>query len=163
MRIQPSLSRAGMAGQVEAGRPKVDAGFSLIELMVVIGIMTILMGMAGMAYSQWRESTALRSATDSLIAHIKQARLTAIGESRKVQITFTNTSYVLDPSGRNISFSLSEYSPNLRLQRSSTNSSAPLTLGFSSSGTANSWGATLVGGSGSKRVVVNQVGRVYER
>lgn len=137
------------------------SGFTLTEMMVVIAIIAIALAIAIPTYSVWRERHALDTAADALMAHIKQARLIAIVENRSVKMTFTHTSYTLDPDSRNLTVELSSYSPKLRLGRT-TSALAPVTLTFTSGGTASNWSCKLYGSGGDVRIIrVNRIGRVY--
>jgi type IV fimbrial biogenesis protein FimT len=133
-------------------------GFSLIEMMVVIGIMAIILAVALPAFSAWRESTALQSASETLMAHIKQARIMAVSGNRAVSITFAANSYTMDSGGTNPQvFQLSDYSKNLSM------TSTAATLTFSSDGTTNAQDTiTIKNLNGTIRTIsVNLVGRAY--
>jgi len=129
--------------------------------MAAIGILAVMLAIALPAYSTWRDRHAVGAAADTLMAHIKQARITAIAESRSVRLTFTTTAYTLDPDSRNLTVQLSEYAPNLRLSRT-TSTDAPVTLTFTSSGTASNWSCKVYVAGGDERIIrVNNVGRPY--
>ena len=75
-----------------------QSGFSLIEIMVAITIMGILLSIAIPAFQTWRERSALRSASETMMAHLKQARHLAHTGNRNVVFTINNVaeSYTLD-------------------------------------------------------------------
>lgn len=126
-------------------------------MMVVIGIMAIILAVALPAFSAWRESTALQSASETLMSHIKQARVMAVAGNRSVSITFTSSSYTLDATGANPQqFLLSDYSKTLTMAYTAA------TLTFASGGTANTETVTVQNANGtSKAISVNIVGRAY--
>jgi len=161
MRIQRSLSGRFDATQAGVYAPadfvRTQRGFTLIEMMVVIGIMAIMMAIALPAFSDWRERAAAKSAADSLMAHLKQARITAIADNRSVSIVFAAKSYIFDNGGlKQIVVNLSQFSPVISL----TSTVSPLT--FSSRGTAATANIQVVNPNGKNWIiVVNSVGRVY--
>lgn len=160
IRIQRSLS--GKFATTQAGVLPDDGGtrqrgFSLIELMATIGIMAIVMAIALPAYSEWRERAAAKTATDTIVAHLKQARMVAISQNRSISVVFTADGYTVDSTGASPRlYNLSEYSSNLSLAFSVA------TLTFTSSGTANIESLTLTNPRGKDwSILVNTVGRVY--
>ena len=172
MRITPNSS--GSTGLRQAGvftplssRPN-QRGFTLIEVMIVIVIVGVMASIGIPAFSDWRHSQAVRSASQSLMAHLKQARVTAISENRSVSFTFASDSftYDADTSGtcgpcKNQSVSYSQFSSGLSITRSD-NSLTPTTKTFSSRGTSSSTTLYLCSSDKQKRVVINVIGRAYE-
>jgi len=61
------------------------AGFSLIELMVVVAVLGILTAFALPSYSVWMENTRIRNAAESIQAGLQIARAEAIKHNAKVQ------------------------------------------------------------------------------
>jgi len=61
------------------------AGFSLIELMVVVAVLGILTAFALPSYSVWMENTRIRNAAESIQAGLQIARLEAIKRNVRVQ------------------------------------------------------------------------------
>jgi len=157
VRITPSL-RGESSGRQEVR----EGGFSLIELMVVIGIMAIILAVALPIYNQWRQSTALSTASQTLMAHLKQARVMAVSNNRQVSVTFTANSYTVDSAGSNPQqYLLSDYAKGLTL----STTFASNTLNFFSNGvsdtSSNKDTVTITNSSGaSKTITVNIVGQV---
>jgi prepilin-type N-terminal cleavage/methylation domain-containing protein len=67
-------------------RPYPHAGFSLIELMVVVGLLAITAALAGPPMTQWIQSNRITSGANSLLADIKYARSEAIRNNSVVSI-----------------------------------------------------------------------------
>lgn len=138
-------------------RQERQQGFSLVEMLVVIGIAAILLAIAVPRYSAWRAANALQSAEETLAAHIKQARVMAVTGNRDVYIAFSATGYTVDSTGTQPQpYALSSYGGGLSLSANVT------TLNFNSNGTSNMGTVTLTNADGKTRAItVNGVGRVY--
>jgi len=165
MRIIPNSSGSSENRQATVCRgdrlPGEERGFTLIEVMIVIVIIAIMTGVAVPAFSDWRQSQALRSASQSLLSHMKQARVLAISENRNVSISFTSTSYTFDADTTGTCgpckaqmIPLGQFSGSLSLTPTTTRT-------FSSRGTSNSGSVTLTVGSRSQNIVLNVIGRAY--
>lgn len=125
---------------------------------MVIGIMAIILAIAVPAYSSWRQTHAAKTAADTLMAHIKQARIMAISDNRSVSIDFTASGYTVDAAIKNLQVSLAQYSNDLSL----SNTFSGNTLTFGSQGTAGQGSVTISSTLGSSHTItVNQVGRAY--
>lgn len=64
-------------------------GFTLIELMVVMGIMTLVMGLSAIGYISMRRGIEVRGATTSVRTTLMLARQLAITKRQKVELRFT--------------------------------------------------------------------------
>ena len=165
MRINPNSSGSMEHRQAEvAGRTKgrsAEHGFSLIEMIIVFVIIGIVSSIAIPAFSSWKEKQSVRSSSQSLLSHMKQARIQAMAENRSVSISFTSTSYTYDA---NLSGScgqcsaqvvtLGQFSGKLSLSPTTTRT-------FTSRGTANAGTVTLTAGSESQAISLNVIGRAY--
>lgn len=65
-------------------------GFSLVELMVVIGIVSVLMSLGVPAFMSYLHNVRLRVAAESFLAGIQAARSEAIRLNSNVQFLLTN-------------------------------------------------------------------------
>jgi len=140
---------------------KMQRGFSLIEMMIVVIIIGVLATIGMPAFSSWKEKQAVGNAASSLLAHLKQARNLAMADNRSVRIVFSSTAYTFDADTtgncgpcRNDVIGYNQFSDNLSI-------SPVTTRMFTSRGTANSGTITLRASGKSKNIVINIIGRAY--
>ena len=74
----------------KTGQPK---GFTLVELMVVIGILAIVAVIAMPNVLRWRVNMSLRGAADNLKGELLAAKASAVREGAKVVVAFSNNSF----------------------------------------------------------------------
>jgi len=73
-------------------------GFTLIELMIVIAIMSIVAAIASLSWQRYVSNANLRTAARNVISDFQNCKAKAISESRDYQILFTtgtNSSYTI--------------------------------------------------------------------
>ena len=68
-----------------------SGGFSLIEVLVAIGIMAIIGGVALPSFVSWRKNMYFYQAAGSVFDALRNARSRAIGRNQEYGVTFTTT------------------------------------------------------------------------
>ena len=69
-------------------------GFSLIELLIVVAVVSILSGMAVVATKSMRDNQRANAAMDAVITQIRLARQLAIAKRRNVVVNFVSPNQV---------------------------------------------------------------------
>ena len=70
-------------------------GFSLIEMIVVVAILSILLTITGLSFKAWYDRYKAESQIRILHADLMQARLTAMQKNRQQFVVITDGSYQL--------------------------------------------------------------------
>jgi type IV fimbrial biogenesis protein FimT len=83
---------------VEHNIRKVQSGFSLIELMIVLTIMAVLLKVAAPGYGAWIANQEIRAGAESIIGGANQARLEAMKRNGRVMFELR------DPAGNSTSW-----------------------------------------------------------
>jgi type IV fimbrial biogenesis protein FimT len=66
-------------------------GFTLVELVVTIALMSLMLGLAAPKFSGWVRNARVRTAADSLSNGIRLAQAEAVRRNRQVVFFFTDT------------------------------------------------------------------------
>jgi len=74
---------------------KVNSGFSLIELVVTISIMSILLGIAAASFQTWQQKNNLEAQTREIFTDLNEARTSAFTQKKNYGIVFQPSSYVV--------------------------------------------------------------------
>ena len=130
-------------------------GFTVMEIIVTLGMASIVMGIATPAFLTWLPTLRLSSAARQVAIDLQVARMRAISQNTPYTVTFTpsTSTYSYTGASRNVA---QEY-PGITISTAPSN--PPVT--FSPRGTASTAGTiTLSNGSATKDIVVSSVGRV---
>ena len=68
------------------------AGFSLVELVVVLAVAGVLLTLGLPSFTSWRDRRAVDRATHEVMAFYQSARFLAVARSRFVRVTFAGDS-----------------------------------------------------------------------
>jgi type IV fimbrial biogenesis protein FimT len=91
---------------------KKQAGFTLLEMSVVLAIIAILSAVAIPNILTWLPGYRAKSAADDLFGNLQLARTTAIKTHQPCTVTFSSGKYTIDVINRTVSFS--QYSSDVR-------------------------------------------------
>jgi Tfp pilus assembly protein PilE len=72
-----------------------DEGFTLIELVVIVGLIGVLFAMAVPSVSGFLRSSRVTGASNTLVADLRYGRSLASAQRKSYQISFTGSSYTL--------------------------------------------------------------------
>lgn len=81
-----------------AGKMKIDKGFSLVEIMIVMVVISILLSLSSFAWQRYVNNANLRAAARDVVSDFQRCKQKAISENRDYQISFTtgtNSSYTI--------------------------------------------------------------------
>jgi prepilin-type N-terminal cleavage/methylation domain-containing protein len=81
-----------------------ESGFTIMELMVVIGIIAILCGLAVPSYLSWLPTKRMESAASEVNTAIRVARMSAVKENTSATLQFDvdDESYSITVPGRTV-------------------------------------------------------------
>ena len=153
-----------------------NAGFTLIELMVVIGILSIMSSIAIPNIISWLPDYRLRSATREIVSCLQDAKLRGVKENLRAVVIFdqTNESYTafVDnvPVGGNWALDATEtiirqgtMPAGVDIQSVSATSTTSYTFGFNKRGLSDAGANRLQlinNKSNYSRIIVNLPGRI---
>lgn len=129
------------------------SGFTVLELMVAIGIAMVVLGIAVPSFLTWLPTLRLSSAARQVATDLQVARMKAISQNASYTVTFNTSTgiYTYGADSRDVG----------ALYPGITISSAPTNPVFTPRGTASTTGTiTLSNGTATKQVQVSTVGRV---
>jgi len=72
-----------------AVKMKINKGFSLVELMIVLAIIAVMSTVASYAWMRYARNTDLKTASRDIVSDFQNCKAKAISESRNYQISFT--------------------------------------------------------------------------
>lgn len=118
-----------------------DTGFTLVEVMVAAGILTVAVALTVPNFLQWYAQSQLRQATSDVATQLTLARMAGMNRNRGVDVTVQNVGGAVQISA------LSSEVPPVPLfsdktlpPRASTVVGSPVTVSFSSLGLRTSGG-----------------------
>ncbi|TAL22227.1 MAG: prepilin-type N-terminal cleavage/methylation domain-containing protein [Nitrospirae bacterium] len=74
---------------------KKQAGFSLVELMIVVAVIGIMSAFAALAYRSWTDKYNVERQTKEMYVDLMKARVNAMSRNRIHFVTFTATQYTI--------------------------------------------------------------------
>jgi len=126
------------------------AGFTIVEILVVVAIALVLMGIAIPSFLSWLPTSRLSSAVRQVATDLQVARMRAIARNTNNTVTFTSDTYTYDSDSRDIS----QLYPGISIESAANPT-------FNSRGTANTpVTIKLNNGTAAKWVCVKAVGRI---
>ncbi len=78
-----------------------NKGFSLIEMVVVVAILSIFIGMGSISFHKLAPKYNLIGAVQEIHSQMNKARYMAIFKGTKVRVKFAQNSYILEKYDRN--------------------------------------------------------------
>jgi type II secretory pathway pseudopilin PulG len=146
--------------QARVGVLRNREGFTLIRLLVAIGIVGVLLGTASPNIASVTRIYGVRSAARQVYSELQNARMAAVTENRTYTFTVDGggASYSVGPTGAAVSKPLGVASQGVTI-------SAPNALTFTSTGTASTTATVTITNSagGTAGVAVSPAGRVRIR
>jgi type IV fimbrial biogenesis protein FimT len=160
--VRDSGVRAGDGGRMlqpsRATEQRMRAGFTLIEMLIVLAVMAVLAGVSAPALVGMRDRISVRLAAADAARTLADARSVALTAARRTAVridAISNTLTVVSGPDTIRTLALNEYGVQLRTTRDS--------IAFGPTGIG--WGAatatiTLTKGSASTALAVSRLGRI---
>lgn len=140
-----------------------QSGFTVLELIVAIGIAMVVLGIAVPSFMTWLPTLRLSSGARQIATDLQVARMKAISQNTKYKMTFVGsipgaTSYQIEKDSGGFVLESGPFS----LPEGITVQSAPVTSEFQPRGTANTSSTITLQNTNSetKSVQIAIVGRV---
>ena len=124
---------------VNAQMTRRDVGYTLIEVMVALAIITIAVGLALPHYLQWKAQSNLRQATSEVATQLTLARMAAMNRNRGVDVTVQDSGGSARVSAVTTASGVSVLDASVPSKGTSIVGS-PITVSFSSMGLRTSGG-----------------------
>lgn len=120
-----------------------QGGFTLIEMMIAVAIVTIGASLAIPEFLRWNARTQLRQATSEIASQLTMARMAAMNRNRGVDVTIQATSGAVNVSavvsgGSGTVIPAKSFTSNVR-----SVAGGPVTVSFSSLGVKTSGGTAV--------------------
>lgn len=125
-----------------------NGGFTLIELMIVVAILTIAASLAVPAFIQWNTQSQLREATSEIATQLVLARMIAMNRNTSVDVTVQTATGVLHVSA------ITPSSGTVVIQDKTFPKQVPSMVGSPQTVSFSSLGLRTSGGTGTQSVGV---------
>jgi prepilin-type N-terminal cleavage/methylation domain-containing protein len=133
-----------------------SGGFTLIELMVVVGILSIAVAVAVPEFTRWHVQSQLRQATSEIATQLTLARMAAMNRNRSVDVTVQTSGGAVHISAISPSSGAAVIKDKVFPSRVASVLGSPVTVSFSS------LGMRTTGGTGTQTIgVCDTYGRQY--
>lgn len=142
-------------------------GFSFVEMMAVLALLSILAALAVPSFVRWRQNLEYREAARNIVSLLREARSRAIARNREHRVEFEQSSrrYGLRAGDKAVNSNWPDVPPvtDWATCPSEVNFSANISsVQFNTNGTANGGTITVKDGLLVKKyeIVVNRTGRI---
>ena len=119
------------------------AGFTLIELMIIVSILSIAGALAVPQYLQWNARIQLRAAASEIASTLTLARIAAMNRNRSVDVNVQTLGGVVRVSAVETTSGLSVLPSQSMMPSVISVVGGPITVSFSSLGTRTSAGNAM--------------------
>lgn len=118
-----------------------QAGFTLVEVMVAAGVLTVAAALLLPNFLQWHAQTKLRQATSDIATQLTLARMAGMNRNRGVDVTVQNVGGAIQISAQSSEVPpVPLFSDKTLPPRASSVVGSPVTVSFSSLGLRTSGG-----------------------